>query len=96
MTNMLTTQDLFVMACSAGSDKIVKLILETKNTEIKINGGEQKRTSLPPFIAAVGKGHLGIVKLLREHGADIKITCSEGKDALIHEIRSNALLIFLF
>lgn len=65
-------------ASSYGFYGIVKLLLESGATP----NPHKEFTNFPPLLAAVEKGHLEVVKLLVEHGANVYYKNEDNKTAL--------------
>jgi ankyrin repeat protein len=74
------------VAASHGSVEKCKLILEaSKGRALSL----RKTSGVAPIAEAVGKGHLAVVKLLQEHGADLQVTNGTGQ-TLMHYAASIA------
>ena len=66
------------LAAYAGYDAIVGILLEN-GAEVDTRNG---RTQETPLIAACQEGHVGVAKLLLEHGADVNAERRDGANAL--------------
>jgi Ankyrin repeats (3 copies) len=74
------------VAASHGSIEKCKLLLEaSKGRALTL----RKTSGLTPIGEAAGKGHLAVVKLLQEHGADLHVTNGVGQ-TLMHYAATSA------
>jgi len=67
------------LAAHYGQSGIVKLLI---NSGAKVNAVAQNVIANTPLMAAIAGGHIAIVKLLLEYGADPKLKDAAGHDAL--------------
>ena len=95
-TEVLDRQHILVVACKHGNPAFIELLL-VSGVDVNVSGTKQSYCrSMPydeatPLNAACAEGHLSVVRLLLDHGADIEKSNESSATPLIAAIRGKNL-----
>ncbi|GJM07411.1 MAG: hypothetical protein DHS20C10_11450 [marine bacterium B5-7] len=68
------------IAANVGSEQLIRWLLRHENANLDVNSETYGQET--PFIIAVARGSLGVMKMLKSHGAKVLVTNSEGMNPL--------------